>query len=349
MKKTKILIIRLSAIGDTIHTIPLACALKKAGDIELGWVVEDKAQQFVIDNPVVDKCFVIPKKKWKKSKNPISNFIEFISIIKKIRKEKYDIVIDTQQLLKSAVIMGLTRAPRRITMKDAREFSSVFANEILNNKANFYDLTYHVVDRNLEFSEYINSKEAQTEFVLPQLKDTAKVNSLIKKIPKKKPIIVISPATTWENKHIDEDTWVHIIEQIEPECNLIFTGSDADKELVKRIISKSNATNYVDLTGQTNLLELAEIFKHSYMVISPDSGSAHIAWATQSPYVITLFTSTSAKRNAPKGEKCFSFQAQCECSPCFKKKCKNTSKNLCTRALELKELTAQILDLIKKY
>ena len=100
----KVLIVRLSALGDTIHTLPLARALKKQyPNIQLDWVVEDKASKFIINNPLINNVYEIPKRKWNKSKNKIANFIEYFQIINKIRKEKYDVVIDVQQLLKNMV------------------------------------------------------------------------------------------------------------------------------------------------------------------------------------------------------------------------------------------------------
>ena len=62
----KVLILRLSAIGDTIHTLPVVNALKAAyPDCHIGWVVEDKAALFVEKHPNVDKCYILPKKSWK--------------------------------------------------------------------------------------------------------------------------------------------------------------------------------------------------------------------------------------------------------------------------------------------
>ncbi len=134
--KTKILIIRLSAIGDTIHTIPLAFALKKAyPGCTVDWVVEDKAKHFVKNNPVVDNCFIIPRKKWKKRGFSLKNLIEFFIIIKNIKKKNYDIVIDTQQLLKSAIIMGLSGAKRKITTLTVENFHLFSQMSLLNQIA----------------------------------------------------------------------------------------------------------------------------------------------------------------------------------------------------------------------
>ena len=120
LNNKKILIIRLSAIGDTIHTLPMVYSLKKQfPTCEIGWVVEAKAKLFIENNPAIDKCFIIDKKQ----KN-------FFKVIKQIRKEKYDIALDPQQLLKSGIVLGLCGAKKKITLSGGREFSFLFAHKI---------------------------------------------------------------------------------------------------------------------------------------------------------------------------------------------------------------------------
>ena len=141
-KRIKILIIRRSALGDTIHTLPLLSALKnKYPDSQIDWVVDEKASHFLVNHPLINCVYVLRKKKL----NKVQSIIDFIKTIKSIRSEKYDIAIDTQQLLKSAVIMGLSGAERKITLSDGREFSYLFANEIIKSPRKQFDIHYHVV------------------------------------------------------------------------------------------------------------------------------------------------------------------------------------------------------------
>ena len=145
----KILIIRLSALGDTIHTLPFANALrKKYPNVQLDWIVEDKAEKFILNNPLLNNVYVLERKKWKEM-NFYNVLKEFFLIIKKIRSEQYDIVIDTQQLLKSAILMGLSKGKRKIALDGGREFSWLFANEIIKTNRKQFDIDYHVVKRNL--------------------------------------------------------------------------------------------------------------------------------------------------------------------------------------------------------
>lgn len=345
-KNTKILIIRLSALGDTIHTLPLASAIKKAHpNCRLDWVVEDKAQHFIIDNPLIDKSFVLPRGRWKKRGFSAENIKEFFDFVREIRKEKYDIVIDTQQLFKSASIMSFVNAKRKLTHSDGREFSWIFANEFIKTDKKQFDLDYHVVRRNLDFASHLGIDNDFINFELPPILDESKekVKKLLSSLDINKPILVLAPATTWETKHWNENYWADLINRFSENLNVVVTGSPADSTLVNSILSKAQDKKVLNLTGKTNLLELAEVYRHSDIVVSPDSGSAHIAWAVQKPSVITVFCSTSKNRTGPFGSKHHSLAPDLACYPCMKKHCKKKEcKNICTAAVN----STQVINII---
>lgn len=334
----KVLIIRLTSLGDVIFTIPLACTLKDNDkDTQIGWVVAEKGLEVIKDNPCVDHCHFVPLKEWKEHPFSLKTFKEFLKIIKEIRDEKYDIALDCQQMFKSLFIFLLCGAKRRITFRDARELSILAGNEFITPKTNFRDYNYHVVERNLDFARYLGIEPQNIKFLLPATSTDAKskIDELTQNLDKTKPMVAISPATTWENKHWTEENWAKLIERIHHKCNLVITGMGSDKELVERILSKTNGNiNYTDLVGKTNVEELRELFSRSKLVISPDSGSAHLAWASGNPAVIAIFTCTPPKRFGPYGKegKYFSIGSDIPCQPCFKKKCRSKKeKNYCQR------------------
>lgn len=343
----KILIIRLSALGDCIHTLPLAFALRdKFKEAQIDWVVEDKGEKFVVNNPLLNNVYVLERKKWKKLPF-IKRLQEFFKIILKIRKEKYDIVIDTQQLLKSSVIMGLSRGKRKITLDGGREFSWIFANEIIKTNRKQFDIDYHVVKRNLEIAQYLGCENNNPEFVIPDFSNeySKHIIDILNNLDKTKKTIVISPATTWANKHWIIQGWVDVINEFKANYNLIITAGTTEKELVKQILARLNGNkNIINLSGLTTLADMVYIFKHVDLVISPDSGSAHIAWTSKHAKIITLFFATSKNRTAPYGEKYFSVSAQTKCAPCMKKHCKlKNNKNQCINDIQ----SSTIINIVK--
>lgn len=332
----KILIIRLTSLGDVIFTIPLACTLKASEEnVKIGWVVAEKGLGVIKNNPCVDNCHFVPLNEWKKRPFSLKSFKEFWTIIKEIRAEKYDIALDCQQMFKNLFLFWFCGAKRRITFTDAREFSILGGNEFIKPKAHFRDSNYHIVERNLDFARHLGINPEKIGFSLPETTQISKekINDLLKHIEKSKPTVVIAPATTWGNKHWSERNWAHLIDGISEKCNIVFTGTPSDEQLVERILDKTHSNlTYINLVGKTNSDELRELFTRANVVISPDSGSTHLAWASSNPAVVTIFTCTPSKRFGPYGDekKYFSVAADLACHPCFKKKCKlKNGKNNC--------------------
>lgn len=347
----KILLIRLTSLGDVIFTIPLACALKNTKEPNtIGWLVAEKGLNAVNGNPCVDKCHFVPLAQWKKRPFSIKTFIEFCKIIKEIRKEKYDIALDCQQMFKNLFLFMFCGAKRRITFKDARELSILGANEFVDPKADFRDNNYHIVERNLDFARYLGIEPEKVEFRLPETSQESKnkIDSLTGNLDRNKPIVVVAPATTWQNKHWDTQNWAKVIDAIHNKCNLIFTGTVSDSGLVEEILSKTKENiEHLNLVGKTNVEELIELFSRSKLVLSPDAGSAHLAWASSNPSVVAIFTCTPPKRFGPYSnvEKYYSVAGNLPCQPCFKRKCPlKKEKNHCQKFPE----PEQIITIVNK-
>jgi len=327
VKKKKALLIRLSALGDVIFNLPLANILQKNG-YELHWITSEKGFDIINNNPLVDKAILAPSEKWKKQ-NFFKNFIEYFRIIKFLRSQKYDIAIDTQLLLKSAIWTAFCGAKRRIVSKSAREFAQFAGNEIIEKLSYTYDT--HATKRYLKFSEYLNLESDEIIAKLPPSTQESieKIDELIKDIDKSKPIIGIAPATTWSTKHWNKDNWKELIKRLEKDYTIVFTGTKKDEKLITYISNN----HHLSLAGKTNLLELAEFFKRCDLVISLDSGSTHLAWACENPKIISIFCSTPEGFYAPVGEKnkYIALSGTLPCQPCHKKHCPIAeSPNGCT-------------------
>lgn len=340
----KILIIRLSALGDTIHTLPLADVLRrKYPDAQIDWIVEDKAEKFIVNNPLLNNVYVIKRKNISKR----IFFKNFIQTLKRIRKEKYDIVIDTQQLFKSGFISGLSAGKRRITLDGGREFSFLFSNEIIKTGRKAFDISYHVVNRNLEIAKYLGCDTSNVKFVIPDFSSeySPEIKEIIENLDKSRKTVVFAPATTWENKHWTVEAWKELIKEFKENYNLIVTASSKEKPLIDEILNGVDCGNIINLAGKTSLSDLVYVYKNAHLVVSPDSGSAHTAWAVENPKIVTLFFATSALRTAPFGEKYESISAKISCAPCMKKKCRfRHKKNDCVNKINVTE----VVNIIKK-
>ena len=330
-KKKKVLLIKLSSLGDVIFNVPLANALKDVG-YEVTWLVSEKGIQIVENNPCVDKAILVPIKEWKKRGPSLKSFREYLAILKQLRAEKFDIAIDSQMMLKSLYWMLFCGAKRRIISKEGRELSLLGGNEWIDNIS--YEPDSPIVMNYLRYANHlgIEVKPEDIKVTLPQRtpQQIAKVDELLSEVDSTKPFVAIAPATTWGNKHWDKKNWREVVNYLAPKCNLIFTGGPNDNKLIEYISDGIG----INLAGKTDILELAEVFSRCSLVLAPDSGSAHLAWASQNPKVIAIFTCTPKDVLGPLGPKDkYASLGGCylRCQPCFKRKCRlKFNKDACT-------------------
>ena len=311
----KILLVKLSALGDVIFNIPLANVLKKNG-YEVHWLTSEKGIEIIKNNPCSDKTFFVPIYSFRKHFNPKYLF-EIIKTIIQIRKEKYDIAFDCQRRLKSVPFMLFSGAKRRVISNHRKEFAYLGANEIMPDSIK--NPNGHMVGLNLKYAKYLGLDVDSIEFTLPEQSEEtkAKVANLISNL--KKPIAVIAPATTWDTKHWNVSHWKTLVNAIKDKYSLIFTGTNTDKKL----ISKIGGDDFLNLAGKTNIQDLMELFKYADLVITPDSGTAHVAWASKHPAIIEIFCSTNPKWFGCFGDdkKYFTVQGNLPCQPCTKRHC----------------------------
>lgn len=339
----KVLLIRLSAMGDVIFNIPLANCLKANG-YEVHWLVSEKGFSLVNGNPCVDKVYLAPVEKWKKSGKPFENFKEYLSILKTLRAEKFDIAIDTQLILKSLYWTRFCGAKRRIVAKNAREGAILGGNEVIPSTRDGFKR--HVVKCYLKFAEHLGLSTDKIRVTLPETSTQAKekINQLLSSLDPAKKTIIIAPATTWVPKHWDKDNWKELIDRLGNEYNLVFTGMPTDAGLISYI----GGDKHLNLTGKTNLEELQELFARGDLMISLDSGSTHLAWAVQKIKIVTIFCCTPPGLYAPLGEssKYIALTGSAPCQPCHRKKCPQKQKNICTLTPSVDEVLNAIRALI---
>lgn len=335
MEKKKVLLIRLSALGDVIFNIPLANILKDNG-YELHFLTSEKGFDIINNNPCTDKTILAPVEKWKKEKNKIKNFFEYLKIIKSIRNENYDIVIDTQLILKSFIWTKFSKGKRRIVAKSAREGSVFGGNEVIEPL--FNDFKLHAVYNYFKFAKYLGINNNEIKVTLPKQDNETieKTDLLLSNTDKTKLNLVIAPATTWANKHWRKDYWIELIKMIDKnKFNLIFIGTEMDKNLISDI----GGNSFINLAGRTNLKELSAVLSQADILISLDSGSTHLGWAVKKPKIISIFTSTPKERYAPIGTDHIALSGNLECQPCHKKKCPlKKDKNKCTNYPSVNEV-----------
>ena len=319
-----ILIVKLSAIGDVIHTLPSLAALRKAyPNAHISWVIEEAASPIVKGNPYLDTLIISRRKTWSenlKKRTHVGETLKEIRIfIRQLRQRPYDLVIDFNGLMKSAIIVLISGAQRKIGYNSLQELSGFFYNEKI-----YENMNKHAVDRYLDFVRHLGIPYENPEFYLPvsqadrETADTLLYNS---GISKDKKFIAISPMSfAGETRLWYEDRFAALADRIinELKTEVVFTGSRSGG-MIDRI--QSMMTNKsLNLEDKTSLLELAHLYERADLLITPDSGPMHIAAAVGTP-VIALFGASAYWRTGPYGQNHTIIRTDLPCSPCFLKKC----------------------------
>ncbi len=344
----KFLIIRLGAIGDIVHALPLADAIKTYyKNAQVDWVVGDKFADIVKNNPLIDNVYVANLSKWRKNWLAPGTIKDICELNKKLRSQNYDISIDAHGMFKSLVIQAFCNAKKRIGYRDYREFAPLGCNVLIEPESKRPHTNYHVIKRHLDLLQKsgILTKDEIKEY-LPKALLPESSPQTVKKVDEllaacgTKPLIIFAPATTWKNKHWDEKNWSALYNALKNEADIVFSGVNDDIPLIERITGSGKDAKI--LAGKTNLLEYTELLRRADIIISPDSSAAHLGWACNKPKVITIFCATSKHTFAPLGHSAFPIGKE-NCAPCHKRKCRK-KECICTNQTSADE----ILNIIKK-
>ncbi|MCP4714788.1 MAG: lipopolysaccharide heptosyltransferase II [Deltaproteobacteria bacterium] len=336
-----ILIVRLSAIGDIVHTLAMVAPLKKTyPGCRITWLVEERSADLVAGYPGIDHVIISPRTTWQhelrrfrltKTARSVKAFL------KELRRESYDLVFDFQGLFKSAVLVGLTRGEKKIGFADAREGSPLFYHLKIPGPA-FDD---HALKRHSALLAPFGISMKNYDFApLYQPDDEAAVRELLQheNIPPDMPLIIINPCTLWPTKHWPREKAAKLCARLSRHTThrLLFTGSRTDRPYLEQLCNLSGK-QACNLGGKTSLRELAVLTAKADFILTMDSGPMHIASAVGTP-AVALFGPTAPWRTGPFGTSDTIIRKELPCSPCFTKKTCPAGHHRCMADITVEEV-----------
>jgi heptosyltransferase-1 len=286
----KIAIVKLSALGDIIHAMVILQFIKKYGeDIQIDWIVDAGYKELLEFHPDINKLHVINIKKAKQRKS----IYLFLNELRRVRKlGPYDLVIDMQGLIKSALITRLIHAPIFIgfNWSSIREgFASLLYNKTLN-----YGYDKNIIERNISLIEFAlgaNISKQQIDNKLPYLFPSQKyLNSNLSNTKKN---VVLIPGASHESKCYPISCFAKLITLFD--ANFFVTwGNKKEKILADRLKILAPSVNVCEKLSIDSLISL---ISQMDLIIGPDTGPTHMGWALNIPS-ITLFGPTPGDRNS---------------------------------------------------
>jgi lipopolysaccharide heptosyltransferase I len=281
---TSILIVRLGALGDVVHAVPAVAALRHAyPDARLDWLVEAKHRPLVDLVTVVDR--VIPLER--------PSLGGWASVVGLMRQTRYDIAIDLQGLLKSAILARGSGAARivgfsiwHLREKTARPFYSD-AHEAEGG---------HVIAKNLRLLRAIGVEDDEIRFPLADVPSPA-LDALRAQTGGRQ-FALINPGAAWPNKRWQAERFGELAAFLREACALepIVLWGPGEEALAEQVIAASSGTAI--RAPRTGIADLVPLSRAAALVVSGDTGPLHIATAVGTP-TVSLFGPTDPARNGP--------------------------------------------------
>jgi lipopolysaccharide heptosyltransferase I len=352
MDSRKILVLRLSAVGDVIRTLPAIKALKEHYPSSLiTWIVEEPSQAFLESNPEVDEVILFPRKRWMKGIKSLNGiwgtFSEMRRFIIDLRKRKFDMVLDFHGILKSGLISFLSGSPIRIgyDRRSTKEMNILFSNvkvELPKEKISRFR-------RNISLLQGmgLEVKEIKYGLHIPR-KDKEYVESYFSASSAsfKKPLIAIHPGTSTKAlfKRWMPDRYAQLADRLvrELKATILFTWGAEELQWVEGVRKEMKEPSLLGPKTES-LTQLGEVYKNSDLYIGGDTGPMHIASLMGIP-VVVIYGPTDPIENEPFGNH-IKVRKNVGCNPCHKYFCREL---VCMKAISVDEVfkaTKEILSL----
>lgn len=344
--RPRILIIKLSAIGDVIHSLPALNALREHfPQSHITWLVEAAAADLVSSHAALDRVLISRRKAWLaglKTAERRTHWRALRQFFCELRDTRYDLVIDFQSSAKGAVLVAAARARTKMGFGPGlahQEFSWL----ALNRRVPAISMEVHALERYLHLLHPLGIKDPPVRYNLPLAAETyVAVDHLVGPAIANpaRPLIAINPMAQWPTKLWPEAHFAQLADRLveRRQAGIFFTGGPEDRNVIEAIQKKMRQPA-VNLAGRTNLLELAALFTRMDCVITTDTGPMHLAAAVDAP-VVAIFGPTSPARTGPYRARSRILQAALPCIPCFKRSCAIDSQ--CMRAITAEQVEAAV-------
>jgi heptosyltransferase I len=285
-------IVMLSALGDAVHVLPVANALKRAWpDVGISWVVQPKVRELMEGHPAIDEFIV-----YERRRRGLRAWTDFADLAHHVREDNFDLALALQVYLKAGIVVGMLPATRKLGFDTARarDANWMFTNERIPPHS-----PQHVQAQYFEFLHYLGVDPEPVAWGIP-ISDREREAQASFFSGLDKPACSVVVATSQAKKNWTAEGYARVLEEIESTHGLqpILVGgpSSLEREMADEIISLTKA-HPIDALGD-DLRRLVYLLDGSALTVSPDTGPLHISRALDTP-VVGIYGSTNPKRTGP--------------------------------------------------
>jgi lipopolysaccharide heptosyltransferase I len=323
---SRILLIKLSGLGDVVHTLPVLVKLRaRYPRARIDWLITPEHAEIVRCHPALSNVVLFARRDFSKRGRRWRALLAFLDLLKQIRRAKYDLVIDLHGQARSAFFALVSGARVRIgfdrPVKDiirhgwrgAREGSWI----AYTHRIPIPTLDVHAIDRYLWLGPLLGLDDNPPDLTIYLSSQTAhNVQRLLEEdgVPASKALAVLAPGTIWETKHWTIEGFAAVARQfLHDGFAVALTGTKRDQARCRQIAAAAPGT--CDLSGKTTPAELAALIRRADVCVTNDSGAMHVAASLGKP-MVSVFGPTNPFRVGPYRRPESVVRLDLPCSPC---------------------------------
>jgi lipopolysaccharide heptosyltransferase I len=334
----RILLIKLSAVGDVVHTIPVLNKLRRRyPSARIDWLVTPAIADLIRHHPAVSNVVLFMREDWSRPWRSAA-FGRVAKLAAELRRTRYDLIVDMHGQFRTAFFTLAAGAPVRIgfdrprpevwhaserrfpldaykhAWKGAREASWI----AYTHRIPVPTLDVHAVDRYLTVGPILGLDDGPADFSFPVPADaTTRMDVLLSAngIAPGDGVLLCAPGTNWETKHWNAERFAEVARHfLARGWRMVLIGAERERAVCARVAAAARGT--IDLCGATSLTELAALVRRSSGAITNDSGPMHMAVALDRP-VVSVFGPTDALWIGPYRRPAAVLRADLPCAPCY--------------------------------
>jgi heptosyltransferase-1 len=342
----RILIVRLSSLGDVIQTLPLPTVIRRSfPQARIGWAIDAELASAIAGHRDIDYIHCFARNRWRHNGlRPLRwprLAREMRRFIDEIHSIGYDVAIDAHGLFISALIPYLARIGRRVGFAHRREFSQVFYTEKYISRDEYFASDRPHSEHMLALACAIGCEISQPKTHLPEVPyaQRDRIAMLLRAaFTSRGPLVAIAPATQWPSKQWPEQYWVELLRTISNQtaANMVLVGSKTDEKLARDLIRplrEEERARILNLAGRTTVPELYALLERVPVTIAADTAPLHVAGAARCAHLIGIYGPTPSGRTGPSGSAdivLLGAEPKLHCQPCRRPRCRYGT-NQCMR------------------
>ena len=314
LRPAKVCLVKPSALGDVTNAFPTLSALRSLWPkAEFVWVINEALRGLVDGHPEIDR--VLPFDRAGRGAGP-AGFVRFLDAL---RRERFDLAIDLQGLLRASLMTAATLAPVRVGLADAREGGSWFYSHRVVPPGSIDEA--HAVDRMLAVASAFGADvSTPSGRVAVGSEDRVWAEDALSTVPK--PRLGLNLGARWETKRWPPAHFAEVARRASDwkGAGLFAVGAPEDRPFVDELIGRLAGRPLVDLCGRTSLPRLAALAECSDVILSNDTGPLHLA-AAAGARVVGVYTCTSPRLNGPYGPRAAAVETGVWCKASYVVRC----------------------------